>query len=375
MIATGDAANDIVPDEASCTTTLVYRHTGQALPGEVKLAGDFEVSPWSAGITMEGPTSGGEYVARLELSPGAYQYKFVVDGTWIVDAENEFQEADGEGNANSVLRHQCPVSSECVLNADCADALVCRNYECVACACSEGFDCHPDTKQCVEGGFCSANTDCNDGEVCRDERCAACLINEECDGELVCLSSGCGQPECADASECLIDSESCSNFECVSLRCGEENFFLADDGNQYQSVSVAGDFTEWMDAPLPMTRLPDGRWWVRTTLSDGAYGYKFIVTENSTEERWISDPNATEQVPDGFGAQNSIRRVSCDGETGSLCGSPDTFDWRDAVMYFAMVDRFFDSDGMNIPVDRATDADARIGPVDNLRAATFLGSL
>ena len=113
MIATGDAADDIAPDEASCTATLVYRHTGQALPGEVKLAGDFEVSPWSAGITMEGPTSSGEYVARLELSPGRLPVQICRRRHLDFDAENEFQEADVRAmpTASCAINVRSPMSA------------------------------------------------------------------------------------------------------------------------------------------------------------------------------------------------------------------------------------------------------------------------
>jgi len=39
------------------------------------------------------------------------------------------------------------------------------------------------------------------------------------------------------------------------------------------------------------------------------------------------------------------------------CGDASAFDWRDSVMYFAMVDRFFDSDGVAVPVEGVTEFD------------------
>ncbi|MGB0647165.1 MAG: alpha-amylase family glycosyl hydrolase, partial [Bradymonadia bacterium] len=70
----------------------------------------------------------------------------------------------------------------------------------------------------------------------------------------------------------------------------------------------------------------------------------------------------TNTVSDGLGGQNSQREVICEGGTSNQCGDPDAFDWRDAVMYFAMVDRFYDGDGMRTIVDGATDGDAANGP-------------
>lgn len=49
-------------------------------------------------------------------------------------------------------------------------------------------------------------------------------------------------------------------------------------------------------------------------------------------------------------------------DTGvGVCGDLEAFDWRDAVMYFAMVDRFADGDGLRDPVEGASDGDAYIG--------------
>ena len=47
----------------------------------------------------------------------------------------------------------------------------------------------------------------------------------------------------------------------------------------------------------------------------------------------------------------------CITEAEAQCGDPAAFEWRDAVMYFAMVDRFYDSDGLVDPVEGATGYD------------------
>ncbi len=48
--------------------------------------------------------------------------------------------------------------------------------------------------------------------------------------------------------------------------------------------------------------------------------------------------------------------VNCT-EGGSWCGDVDAFDWRDTVLYFAMIDRFHDSDGLSDPVIGASGFD------------------
>jgi beta-lactamase regulating signal transducer with metallopeptidase domain len=45
----------------------------------------------------------GEWVCRINLSPGEYEYKFIVDGNWLVDPRNPKTKYDDRENENSVL--------------------------------------------------------------------------------------------------------------------------------------------------------------------------------------------------------------------------------------------------------------------------------
>lgn len=47
--------------------------------------------------------AGESWTCAMNLKPGKYLYKFVVEGKWIIDPENTKVEKDGEGNENSVL--------------------------------------------------------------------------------------------------------------------------------------------------------------------------------------------------------------------------------------------------------------------------------
>lgn len=65
--------------------------------------------------------------------------------------------------------------------------------------------------------------------------------------------------------------------------------------------------------------------------------YKFSVDGSTT---WIPDPANPNQVDDGFGGFNSVTTpITCPEEftCAPLLGD---FDWRDAVLYFVMIDRF-----------------------------------
>jgi len=76
----------------------------------------FSYSPLTAGKHTVGLTGdftsweiiplkevGGIYTLNIDLPPGVYQYKFIVDGNWIPDAHNPRKVPDGFGGENSLL--------------------------------------------------------------------------------------------------------------------------------------------------------------------------------------------------------------------------------------------------------------------------------
>lgn len=122
--------------------------------------------------------------------------------------------------------------------------------------------------------------------------------------------------------------------------CGTVHFHY--ENASASSVALVGDFTNWeATQAVPMTDLGDGNWRANVDLTVGqSYAYKLIVDGSTT---WIPDPANPNQVDDGFGGFNSVVEVAdCSVD---VCGDVAAFDWRDAVLYFAMVDRFYDSDG------------------------------
>jgi CubicO group peptidase (beta-lactamase class C family) len=66
----------------------------------VNLAGTF--NDWKPATIVCGRENA-EWVCRLDLKPGKYLYKFIVDGNWIPDPANTTTEADERGNVNSVM--------------------------------------------------------------------------------------------------------------------------------------------------------------------------------------------------------------------------------------------------------------------------------
>lgn len=137
--------------------------------------------------------------------------------------------------------------------------------------------------------------------------------------------------------------------------CNEHTFSYANAAAT--QVLVSGSFTGWASTEsagaLPLSSDGAGIWTLTTLVEPpGSHQYKFIV-----DGEWITDPANADQVDDGFGGTNAQLHLCA-----SACGDPTAFDWRDAVMYFVMVDRFSDSDGQADPVPGASGGDASTGP-------------
>jgi 1,4-alpha-glucan branching enzyme len=69
----------------------------------VALAGDF--NNWDPSTVPMRRSDEGEWEASLQLSPGQYEYKFVVDGVhWREDPQSQERVANSFGTYNSVYR-------------------------------------------------------------------------------------------------------------------------------------------------------------------------------------------------------------------------------------------------------------------------------
>ena len=77
-----------------------FRLKGYADASVVVLAGSF--NGWNQSQLLFG-REGDEWVCRVDLDPGVYQYKFIVDGDWLLDPTNPDTAEDEAGNVNNVL--------------------------------------------------------------------------------------------------------------------------------------------------------------------------------------------------------------------------------------------------------------------------------
>ena len=81
---------------AKNVTFTVHADKGKA----VYVAGEF--NKWNP-TAKKMAFKAGVYTATVKLAPGAYQYKFVIDGTWCADPENVNAVANDQGTFNSVI--------------------------------------------------------------------------------------------------------------------------------------------------------------------------------------------------------------------------------------------------------------------------------
>lgn len=68
---------------------------------EVYVVGDF--NHWQIDTASRMEHSGGNWRKKLEITPGRYQYRFVIDGRWQEDPNNQSKELNPYGEMNSLL--------------------------------------------------------------------------------------------------------------------------------------------------------------------------------------------------------------------------------------------------------------------------------
>jgi len=108
-------------------------------------------------------------------------------------------------------------------------------------------------------------------------------------------------------------------------------------GPGVDSVELRGEFgSDPWRAGVALTRTGE-IWSTSLSLPDRALvDYKFVINDAN----WTFDPVNQSKRPDSSGHLNSVVQADC----GCFHSS---FDWRDGVLYFAFLDRFFDGDASN----------------------------
>ncbi len=77
-----------------------FRLKGHPKARVVVLSGSF--NEWNQSQLLFA-REGDDWVCRIDLEPGRYTYKFILDGNWLLDPANPDTEEDAAGNINNVL--------------------------------------------------------------------------------------------------------------------------------------------------------------------------------------------------------------------------------------------------------------------------------
>ncbi|MBK7187384.1 MAG: hypothetical protein IPH86_01470 [bacterium] len=261
-----------------CAVTFAHAAPGAA---KVCLAGEF--NGWSDAANPM-TNKDGNWTLTLDLAPGSYQYKFVVDGNWLADPLNAASSDDGFGGKNSLVK--VPAGKDKV---DAAAGGV------------------PGAVGAAAGGAAAAG-----------------------DGELRSVE-----------------------FAFTPVISGVTNVFLA------------GTFNDWNDSKTPMLDADkDGTYTVTLLLAQGTYQYKFVVDGN-----WKQDPNNAEATDDGFGGKNSVMKV--DGSFATI-----SIGLGDAKIFSDDLEPVFDYSTCNpvSPTEVVLTARAHLGDVDKLVVHYNVGS-
>jgi 1,4-alpha-glucan branching enzyme len=72
-----------------------------------------------------------------------------------------------------------------------------------------------------------------------------------------------------------------------------------------KTVVLVGDFTNWQESPIQMTKTDGGVWSASVELTSGTHYYRFIV-----DGQWCEDPACALHAPNPYGTQNSVRQVA-----------------------------------------------------------------
>jgi hypothetical protein len=218
----------------------------------VMLAGSF--NNWEPdALAMQKTDSG--WTATVQLRPGKYWYKFIVDGDWTVDKDNRLNENDGLGNMNSVF-----FKANTVFRLN---------------------------------GFTNAKRVYLAGSFNRWEE-RELLMNKTATGwELpLYLADGTHTYRFIVDGKWMSDPANPQSYlnefgETNSVvRFGKPYLFYLEGYTNAKQVVLSGSFNNWRTDELFMKRNEKG-WELSYTLGPGNYQYRFIV-----DDKWVSQPGA-----------------------------------------------------------------------------------
>ncbi len=310
----------------------------------VVLAGSF--NNWDPdGLPMQAVDSG--WVLQVKLGAGKHYYKFIADGNWFVDKDNQLVENDGEGNDNSVyyktnyqfslagytnakrvyvagsfndwnrtgiLMNKTATGWEKPLYL--ADGT--HTYRFVA---DGKWFADPGNPISIPNEFDETNSVVRIGELQQfflpgfltaKKVMLAGSFNQWRNYELPMQKTdsgwvfqhalGHGNYEYifeADGKKILQSINGGPKKRMILVIAPNQTFKLKGYANA-KNVYLAGDFNNWSPDGFPMTRVGD-EWVLSQHLAPGKHVYKFVV-----DGKWIVDPANPLREPNEFREENSV---------------------------------------------------------------------
>ena len=288
---------------------VTFRHSDPAAR-KVTLAGEF--NEWDKDELAMAKNDTGDWEARLDLEPGIYEYKYVVDGSWDkankdsrmvrVKKETRPEETKIRVDETSQIRESRPPPTPT------PPPVVQRIPKPAASApmAPAGaksipvFD--PTPLMAGERPFTFSSRGKSGPSASGANRFPfpqaaafpAAVPEPQPPAPQDILASEPAEPEEPPVKN-QADAESAEE---------EVTFRYKDPGAT--SVSLVGDFNGWKAGVSPMEKGRNGVWELTLPLAPGEYGYK-IAVNGSTD--WKQDPEQPLKKDDGFGGQNSMVRV------------------------------------------------------------------
>lgn len=244
--------------------TVTFFLRGYPNANRVMLAGSF--NNWSPEALQMQKTANG-WSADVQLNPGKYWYKFIVDGNWIVDEDNLLRENDGMGNINSVYFKTNVVFSL----SEFANA---KNVF-------------------VAGSFNNWRK-----ELKMTKTTAGWILPvylAQATHTYKFFVDGVWYAE-EKRTERLPDGK--GGYNSV-IEIGKPHIFKLDGYTNAEKVMLSGSFNHWRTDELFMQKTGDG-WQLPYVTGPGNYEYKFIV-----DGKWITDPVNPLTVNNEAGTKNS----------------------------------------------------------------------
>jgi len=216
----------------------------------VLLSGNF--NNWSTSSTPMTKTDTG-WVMVLKLKPGKYFYKYIVDGTWIHDTNNELKEDDGYTGYNSTYFHYNHTFR------------------------LKGYTGAKNV--IVSGSFNGWNEKELKLKKTTDGWALDLYLREGThaykfivDGEWI-----------LDPANPVVRPDGMGHFNSF-IGVGDTTLFILNGYTSARLVILTGSFNAWNTAELEMKKISGG-WELPYVLAPGNYEYKYIV-----DGTWISDP-------------------------------------------------------------------------------------